>query len=71
MFTQKNFSLTDEQHSQIKEFADTHECTARHGTRPSRSCCGGEISVTFTPTSIGTAISARCVCGKTLELDNI
>ena len=71
MFTQKNFCLTDEEYETIEKWANTHECSCRHGDRSSRSCCGGEISVIFTPTYIGTAISARCICGKEIELDNL
>jgi hypothetical protein len=71
MFTAKSFSLTDLEYNQIKDWAEKHDCKCRVGDRPSRSCCGGEISVIFTPTSIGTAISAKCVCGKELELDNL
>lgn len=72
MFTQKNFNLTDEQYETIKKWANTHECRCRPGNdSPSLSCCGGEISIIFTPTSIGTAISVSCVCGKKLELDNL
>lgn len=69
MFTQKTFCLTDEEYDIIEKWANTHECSCRHGDRPSRSCSGGEISVTFTPTTIGTAISARCICGKEIKLD--
>ena len=69
MFSDKNFSLTDEEYNMIADWANTHECTARYGNRRSLSCCGGEISVTFTPTTIGTCISATCICGKTFELD--
>jgi len=71
MFTQKKFCLTDEEYETIEKWANTHECNCRHENRPSRSCCGGEISVIFTPTSIGTAISARCICGKEFELENL
>jgi len=71
MFTQKNFCLTDEEYNNIKVWADTHKCSYRRGNRPSSSCCGGEISVIFTPTTIGTAISARCICGEELELENL
>ena len=70
MFTNKNFSLTEEEYEAIKK-AETHECKCRVGERPSRSCCSGEISVIFTPTSIGTAVSAACICGEKLELDNL
>ena len=69
MFLHKNFYLTDKQYHSIENWANTHECSYRTLNRPSRSCCGGEISVIFTPTSIGTAISARCICGKEIELE--
>ena len=71
MFTQKNFSLTDDEYSIIEKWANTHECSCKDGDRTSRSCCGGEISVIFTPTTIGTAISAHCICGKEIELENL
>lgn len=71
MFIRKEFCLTDEEYDEIKQWADTHECTCRRGDRPSKSCCGGEISVIFTPTTIGTAISARCICGKEFDLENL
>ena len=71
MFTQKQFSLTDEEYAQIEKWAKTHECPCRRGKRPSKSCCGGEISVTFTPTSFGTVVSAEFTCGAKLELDNL
>lgn len=71
MFKVKNFYLTDEEYKIIEEWANTHECSCRRGNRASRSCCGGEISITFTPTTIGTVISASCICGKEIELDNL
>lgn len=71
MFTQKNFCLTDEEYNIIEKWANTHECKFRKENRASKSCCGGEISVIFTPTTIGTAISASCICGKKINLDNI
>lgn len=71
MFTQKNFCLTDKEYETIEKWANTHECSCKNEDKPSRSCCGGEISVIFTPTTIGTAISARCLCGKKIELDNL
>lgn len=71
MFTAKDFHLNDDEYDAIKNWAGTHDCKCRVGDRPSRSCCGGEISVIFTPTSIGTAISAKCVCGEEFELDNL
>lgn len=66
MFSKKDFHLTDEEHDAINKWAETHNCPSRN-----RSCCGGEISVTFTPTSIDTFVSAKCVCGAKLELEEL
>ena len=71
MFAQKNFWLTDKEYNIIKEWANNHKCTCKQGGKPSRSCCGGEISITFTPTTVGTTKSARCICGEVLQLDNL
>ena len=71
MFSQKTFVLTDEEYNTIKTWANTHECAIKYGNRPSKSCCGGEISVKFTPTSFGVSVSACCACGKTLDLDTL
>ncbi len=71
MFTTKNFHLSDDEYDAINNWAETHNCKYRVGDRPSRSCCGGEISVIFTPTYIGTAISAKYICGEEFDLDNL
>ena len=70
LFIQKNFSITNEQYKKIKEWAETHECRFRCGDRPSHSCIGGEISVIFTPTSIGTFVTAKCECGSEIAFDD-
>ena len=55
----KFFKLTDEECAKIEKWAKEHECPCRN-----TSCIGGEISVIFTPTSIGTTVKVRCICGK-------
>ena len=70
MFTCKNFKLTDEEYNTIKEWANNHKCPCKCGDRRSLSCSGGEISVTFTPTAIGIVISANCICGEKIIIDN-
>lgn len=67
MFTQKSFGLTDREFNAIRDWANTHECSCKGNTKP-RSCCCGEVSVTFTPTTINIFISAKCVCGKTIVI---
>lgn len=71
MFTKRQFNLTEEEYLTIEKWAKEHDCTERTKNGPSKSSCGGEITIAFTPTSIGTAISVICVCGKKLDLDNL
>ena len=56
-FMKQIYSLTDEECARIDRWARSHDCRYRHGKYPSKSPIGGEISVTFTPTSIGTIAS--------------
>lgn len=72
VFTSKVFTLTDEEYEEINTWAKNHKCPYRLSDgRPSRACSGGEISVTFTPTAIGTFVTATCICGAKLEIDNV
>ena len=66
MFKNIEFKLTDEECENLEKWAETHDCSCR-----GKSCSGGEISITFTPTTIGTHISAKCVCGQEIELAEI
>lgn len=66
MFTNRKFCLTEEEYDILNKWAESHECKCR-----GKSCCGGEISVTFTPTTIGTHISAKCICGQEIEIADI
>ena len=70
MFTQRHFNLKPEEYDKIKKWANNHKCSCRCGDKASLSCCGGEISITFTPTALGIAKSAHCICGETLELSS-
>ena len=66
MFTTRKFELTEEEYEKIKKWAETHECNCM-----GKSCVGGEISVTFTPTSIGTVIEAECACGDKVVIEDL
>lgn len=69
MFTKKEFCLTDEEYNTIEKWVDTHECNCKHGEQRSASCCGGEISIIFTPSAVGTFITVKCICGKEKAVD--
>ena len=66
MFSKKEFSLTDDEYEFVNRWEETHKCSCR-----GKSCCGGEMSITFTPTSIGTHISVKCVCGQEIEVREV
>ena len=57
------FELSKEEEKMVHDWEESHKCTARN-----RSSCGGEITYSFTPTSIGTAVDAVCICGQTLAV---
>ena len=64
---QRVYSLTDEQCTRIDEWSNSHDCRYRCGVKHhTKSPIGGEISITFTPTDVGTIVSAQCICGKKL-----
>ena len=52
------FKLNQKESEDATNWALTHNCTCKN-----KSCCGGEVSITFTPTSIGTAVELYCICG--------
>ena len=75
------FEITDEQMNKINEWDNTHDCSLRKqvqrlndcacSDRRSLSCIGGETTFQFTPTSIGTIITAVCACGAKLVVQDL
>ena len=56
----------------ILKWQKTHECTIpiKYGVR-SAGPVGEDISVTFTPTTIGTFVNVECFCGAKLDVRGI
>ena len=71
MFTQRDFHLTEDNYIAIETWANSHECKCRTLDKASKSCCGGELTVKFTPITIGTAISVECICGKHFDVESL
>lgn len=42
----------------------------RETCEPLPSCIGGDITYSFTPTSIGTVVRIKCTCGEQADLSN-
>jgi len=57
------FELSNEEERTLRKWEENHKCPLR-----SKSCCGGETTICFTPTSIGVAVDAKCICGAKIEL---
>ena len=51
----------------IDSWVENHECPCR-GIRFAR---GGETSIIFTPTSAGTIVEARCICGARIKVREV
>ena len=74
MFISREFSITEEEYQQIKEWNESHECKLKpkHGMNKYCGPIGGNLTLSFTPTSIGTFQKVKCCCGAELDLnDNI
>ena len=60
------FELSKEEEQMVRDWEETHKCNERNV-----SCCGGETTYHFTPTSVGTAVDVTCICGQTLTVREI
>lgn len=54
------YSMSEEEADAAAEFWDEHECPLRGSYR---GAIGGGNDIIFSPTSIGTAVKVRCLCG--------
>lgn len=66
MFTDKTFSLTDEDYEKIRKWYQSHKCL----NRDEQTAIGAKLSIIFTPSSIGTFSSVRCACGEFLQAED-
>jgi len=71
LFKQKKFCLTDDEYEKIKKWSDEHECCARAAIKASSYPYDGEITIEFTPTHLGTFVTARCICGSKMKLEKL
>jgi hypothetical protein len=66
MFTSREFSITEEEWNKIKEWDNTHKCIykPKYGIKKYCGAVGGNLSITFIPTSIGEIVRVDCGCGE-------
>lgn len=57
------FELTIEEEKMLRTWEQNHKCSLR-----TKSCCGGETTISFTPTGIGLFIEATCLCGAQIDI---
>ena len=50
------FELSKEEEKMVRDWEETNKCNERNV-----SCCGGETTYHFTPTTIGTAVTVSCI----------
>ena len=59
------FSLTDEEEKKFIKWRKKHKCSCK--IEPTE---GGKNEFIFRPTGLGINITARCICGKEINLTN-
>lgn len=58
------FEICGENLSKFFEWDRKHSCELKEYS----GACGGRITYSFTPTSLGVVIKAKCACGEELDL---
>lgn len=61
----RSFTLTLEEEKLANKWIKEHVCTAPPAT------IGGRISFIFIPTGLGIISEVKCICGKTLVLEEL
>lgn len=59
----QKFELTDDQEKKLAEWSG--HCKTYAGA------IGGRITISFTPTGLGTCVWAECICGEKLDLTEV
>lgn len=64
------FELSEDQYNKIEFWDKAHKCSLqpKYGMRKYCGAIGGAISMTFTPTSLGMVIEAKCACGNSIDV---
>lgn len=68
-----HFELSEKDLNKINTWLGEHECSARtsnYGIENERyaGAIGGSTTYCFTPTGLGTMVSAKCVCNKVFDI---
>jgi len=58
------FKIIDKEYSNFKEWDNTHKKVCELYNNKTQPAIGGRLTFSFTPTSLGTAVSVECACGK-------
>lgn len=67
------FRISGVELERVRNFKKNHECFLPNaskkeqrllGQKKKQGAIGGQYTYSFTPTSLGTAVSMRCACGK-------
>ncbi len=61
------FELTEDEVKVLREFEENHKCPCKHRQGP----IGGLVTISFTPTTIGTVVEAECLCGEKITIRDL
>lgn len=64
---QREFRLTDKELESAEQFSNEHKHKKKY--RNYGRNIGGDVTITFTPTSVGTGVRVTCgLCGKSKDI---
>jgi hypothetical protein len=65
---QRMFTLEENHLKRLESWSKTHDSLCRYADAKNLGAIGGRFIFSFTPSSIGTFINARCMCGESIDL---
>lgn len=64
----RTFTLEENHLKKLEAWNKTHDPTCRYSDPKNLGAIGGRFVFSFSPSSIGTFISVRCMCGEKIDL---
>lgn len=62
----QTFEIDKDEQKKLDKWIKEHD--TKCSVRDSHTAIGGRLTYCFTPTSIGTSIAVKCVCGTEIDL---
>lgn len=64
------FALDDIQFIKLVKWEREHDKTCKFANPMKQGACGGRLTYSFTPTSLGVVTKIKCACGEEVDVSD-